>query len=105
MRKIPTILLATIWGVAIEAVLCVIAVVSVLAGGFGPCGPSGDAPGFVRVIHQPGFWLSSILVGDDNLISIPLAVMVTTVLLSILAFIVLRFVRGTSECQRLEGGG
>lgn len=91
MRKIPTILLAIIWGVASESALCVIAVASVLAGGFGPCGPSGDVPGFVQVIHQPGFWVSAFLVGDYNLISIPLAVMITTVSLSIVAFIVLRF--------------
>ena len=101
----PTILLAAIWGVVIESALCVVAVVSVLAGGFGPCGPSGDAPGFVRVIHQPGFWLAGLLVGDYNLISIPLAVVVTTVLLSVLAFIVLRLVGGRSETPRPEGGG
>lgn len=104
MRKIPTMLVAAIWGVAIESALCVVAVVSVLAGGFGPCGPTGDVPGFVRVIHQPGFWVSSVLVGDYNLISVPLAVMVTTVLLSVVAFVVLRLVRGTSEVRPEEGG-
>lgn len=91
MIKIPTILLAAIIGAVIEFILCVISVISVLTGGIGPCGPTRDVPGFVSIIHQPGFWISGLLVGDYNLLNLPLAVVFTTVFLSLLAFVVLRF--------------
>jgi hypothetical protein len=97
VRRIPTILLAIIFGVAIETALCVISVVSVLAGGVGPCGPTGDAPIFVRVIHQPGTWLAGLLVEDSNPSYLPLIVILTTLLLSGLAFILLRFGLRKSE--------
>jgi len=100
MRKIPTILLAVMIGVAIEAALCVISVVVVLAGGFGPCGPTGDAPSFVRVIHQPGFWLAGFLVEDSSPSYLLLAVGITTVFLSILALVILRFGIGNNEIHR-----
>ena len=100
MKRIPTIVLAAVIGVAVEAALCVISVVSVLAGGVGPCGPTGDAPSVVRIIHQPGFWIGGFLVEDSSLSYLPLAVVVTTVLLSILAFIVLRFGVGRNKVHR-----
>lgn len=78
-------------GAGVEAALCVISVVWVLAGGVGPCGFNGDPPGFVRLIHQPGFWLAGFMVGDSDPSYLPLAVVVTAVFLSILAFIVLKF--------------
>jgi hypothetical protein len=99
VREIPTILLAIIFGVAIETALCVISVVSVMAGGFGPCGPTGDAPVFVRVIHQPGIWLAGLLVEDSNPSYLPLIVLITTVFLSVLAFIFLRFGLGKNEIR------
>jgi hypothetical protein len=93
LKKIPTVLLATISGVAIESVLCVIALISVFAGGVGPCGPSGNAPAFVRIIHQPGFLLAGLFVEDSSPLYLLLTVASTAVLLSILAYIVLRFGR------------
>ena len=90
MRKIPTTLLAIISGVAVEATLCVISVATVLTGGIGPCGLTGDAPGFVRVVHQPGFWLAGALVADSGPLYLPLAVVFTTIFLSLVAWIVLR---------------
>ncbi len=96
-RKVPAVLLAFIVGFAVEAALGVISVVSVLAGGIGPCGFTGDAPGFVRVIHQPGFWLAGALVGDSSLNYFLLAILITTVFLSILAFFVLRWAGRTNE--------
>jgi hypothetical protein len=100
MKKIPTIVLAAMIGVAIEAALCVILVISVLAGGIGPCGPTGDTPSFVRVIHQPGFWLAKFLVEDSSPSYLPLALAVTTALLSILAFVVLKFGFSRKEVHR-----
>lgn len=91
MIKIPRILLAAILGLAVESALCVISVASVLAGGVGPCGPTGNAPAFVSVIHQPGFWLAGFFVEDSSPLYLPLAVAVTAVLLSVVAFIILRF--------------
>jgi hypothetical protein len=91
LRRIPTILLAAMIGCAIEATLCAISVVSVLARGFGPCGPTGDTPGFVRVIHQPGLWLAGSLVEDSSLSYLLLAVGITAVFLSVFAFMMLRF--------------
>jgi hypothetical protein len=91
LKRIPTILLAVMIGGATEATLCAISVVSVLARGFGPCGPTGDTPGFVRVIHQPALWLASLLVEDSSVSYLPLAVGITTVFLSIFAFMMLRF--------------
>lgn len=105
MKKIPAILLAAICGVVIEPALCVIAVVFVLAGGFGPCGPSGDVPGFIKVIHQPGFWLSGLLVEDSTPSYLLLSVMITTVLLSIAAFIILGFAGGKIQTHQIDGGG
>ena len=90
MKKIPTILLAAMIGVSTEAALCVISAVSVLAGGIGPCGPTGDVPIFVSVIHQPGFWLSGCLVEDSSPLYLVLSVVVTTVMLCVLAYIALR---------------
>jgi hypothetical protein len=87
------------FGVAIETVLCVISVVSVLTGGFGPCGPTGDAPVFVRVIHQPGTWLAGLSVEDSDPSYLPLIVLITTIFLSILAYIFLRFGFGRNEIQ------
>ena len=80
------------FGVIIESVLCGISVVSVLSGGFGPCGPTGDVSGFVRVIRQPGFWLSGCLVEDSSPMYLVLSVAATTMMLSILAYIILRVV-------------
>jgi hypothetical protein len=90
MKMIPTILLAAMIGVAIEAALCVLSVVCVLAGGVGPRGPTGDPPAFVRVIHQPGFWIAGLLVGDSSLSYLILSVAVTTLFLSVLAYFALR---------------
>jgi hypothetical protein len=90
VRKIPAVLLAIIIGFAVEAALGAVSVVSVLAGGVGPCGFTGDAPGLVEVIHQPGFWLAGALVGDSSRSYFLGAILITTVFLSILAFFVLR---------------
>jgi hypothetical protein len=98
-RKIPAVLLALIIGFAVEAALGTISVVSVLAGGVGPCGFSGDAPGFVRVIHQPGFWFAGVLVGDSSLRYFLLAIFITAVLLSAMTFVVLRLAGGRKEIR------
>jgi hypothetical protein len=66
MGSFKTICFAVVIGVTVELVLCGISVVSVLSGGFGPCGPTGEAPTFVRVIHQPGFCLAGLLVEDSS---------------------------------------
>jgi hypothetical protein len=87
MPRFNTILQGVACGVSIEFVLCVITVVSVLSGGIGPCGPTGDVPIFVSVVHQPGFWLSGCLVADSSPMYIVLSVAVTTVLLSIVSYI------------------
>jgi hypothetical protein len=87
-RKIPAVLLALIIGFVAEAALGAISVVSVFAR-IGPCGFAGDAPGFVRTIHQPGFWLAAVLVGDSSPRYLPLAIFITTVFLSLMAFFVL----------------
>jgi hypothetical protein len=91
MKRIPAILLAGMIGVAIEVALGVVSVVAVLAGGIGPCGLTGDAPGLVRMIHQPGFWLARFLVKDSSPAYLPSAMLITTVFLSMAAFIVLKF--------------
>jgi hypothetical protein len=99
LRKVPAVVLAFIIGFATEAVLGAISVVSVLAGGIGPCGFTGDAPGFVRVIHQPGFWLAGSLVKNSGPSYFPLAVFITTVFLSVLAIFVLRLTADRKEIR------
>jgi hypothetical protein len=85
-RNIPAVLLALIIGFVAEAVLGVISVVSAFAR-IGPCGSAGDpVPGFVRAIHRPGFWIAGALVEDSSPRFFPLAVFITTVFLSVLAF-------------------
>ena len=83
-----------------EAALGVISVVAVVAGGIGPCGLTGHAPGFVRVIHQPGFWLAGVLVADSSVPYLPLALVFTTIFLSVLAWIPLRFGDGRNIIHR-----
>ena len=91
MRKLPTILLAAISGIAIEVALCATVVISAFTGGIGPCGPTGNAAAFVAVIHQPGFLLAGLLVENSSPLYLLLAVAITAVLLSVLAFIILKF--------------
>ena len=86
---VHTVRRALKFGVIIESTLCGISVVSVLAGGVGPCGLTGEAPGFVRFIHQPGFWLSGYLVKDSSPSYLLLSVVLTTAMLSVLAYFVL----------------
>ena len=93
MRSSPTVWRALKYGVITETVLCGISVASVLAGGFGPCGPTGNAPGFVRVIHQPAFWASGFVVEDSSPIYLILSIVLTTVMLSALAYVVLKILR------------
>jgi hypothetical protein len=90
MRSLRAVLGALVLGVLVESALCVVSVACVLAGGFGPCGPTGDAPGFVRLIHQPGFWAAGFFVQDSSPMYLALSVIFTTAILSGLAFVVLK---------------
>jgi hypothetical protein len=91
MSRIWTLCLALGCGIAAETVLGVVAVVSILCGGIGPCGPTGNVPIPISAIHQPGFWISGYLVGDSSPSYLLLAVAITVTLLSIPAYFVLRF--------------
>lgn len=87
MRNITVILLAAMIGTAAEVGLGVISVVTSLAQGDRP---SEDVPDFIQTIHQPGFWLAGLLVDDSSPSSLILAVGITTLFFSILAFVLLR---------------
>jgi hypothetical protein len=93
MRRFGTIARAATIGVGIEFVLCAVSMAYVLSGGFGPCGPTRDVPGFVRVIHRPGFWLAGALAEDSSPGYLLVCLATTTVMLSVLAYTVLRVMR------------
>ncbi|NBV20890.1 MAG: hypothetical protein EBS05_02690 [Proteobacteria bacterium] len=82
----------TIWrairtGLIVEFLLCLITVVYVVSGPFGPCGPVRNVTGFVYVIHLPGTWLAGCFVRDSSNIYPLLAMGTTTVMLSLLAHV------------------
>lgn len=95
--RIHAVWRAVKFGAIIESTLCGISVVSILAGGMGPCGPTGDPPGFVRFIHQPGFWLSGYLVKDSSLSYLPLSVLLTTAMLTVLVYVISMIFRQRSK--------
>ena len=74
----------------IEIFLCGFSVVYILTGGVGPCGPTRDVPGFIRLLHQPGSWLAGLLAGESNAFHFLLSLFATTVVFSGLAYIALR---------------
>jgi hypothetical protein len=91
MNRIWTLCVALGCGIAAETVLGTVTLVSILCGGIGPCGPTGNIPIPISAIHQPGFWISGYLVEDSSPLYLPLAVAITGTLLSVLAYFVLRF--------------
>jgi hypothetical protein len=97
MSKIGTFGLAMAIGVTIEAVLGVFAFVSVLCGGIGPCGPTGDVPFVVLAIHQPGFWISHLLVEDSSPMYLVLSIVATAAMLGIISFIIITVFRISHE--------
>ena len=72
-----------------ECLMCGFSVAYVLTGGVGPCGPTRDVPGIVRLIHRPGSWLAGLLVPDNSPLHLLMSLAATTVLLSLLAYTVL----------------
>jgi len=99
LQKVPTLLFALIIGFAAEMCFGAISVVAVLSGGIGPCGFTGEAPGFIRIIHQPGSWAAGLLVADSSPAYLPLVVLNTTVFLSFLAFFILRLIADRKETR------
>jgi hypothetical protein len=87
--KTPLFLRAVKFGSTIEAGLGMVAVVSVLAGGIGPCGPTGDVPLAVSLIHKPGAWMAGLLVGRYSLMNDLLTITLTTMLLSAASYAVI----------------
>ncbi len=93
-RSLHEVLRAVKFGVLIECLLCGFSVIYVLTGGFGPCGPARDVPGFVRLVHLPGSWVSGLLSEGGGAIQLPVCLATTTAVLSVMAYIVLRFLHG-----------
>jgi len=88
-------------GVIIELFLCGFSVVYILTGGFGPCGPARDVPGFVRLFHQPGSWVAGLLVAESKGLHFLLSLAATTMMFSVLAYIALRILHeGTGRAHR-----
>jgi hypothetical protein len=87
MRKSSAILIALITGCATEVLLCVVAVISIFSGGFGPCGSSGDFPGWLAFVHQPGVWLAELLLPDATISQLPIIVGTTAAELGLAAYL------------------
>ena len=98
MRKISSLLFALGIGVTVEVMLCGVAVVSIFAGGFGPCGPSGDFPSWLVFVHQPGVWVARGMLPDGTFSRLPIIVVTTVLLLSVAAYIAILI--GWRLCER-----
>ena len=93
-RYLQKLFRATKFGVLVECLLCGFSVPYVLTGGFGPCGPTRDVPGFVRFVHLPGSWLSRLFSGPMQFV---VCIATTTAMLSGLAYILLRLLDKPDE--------
>jgi hypothetical protein len=85
--KMPGVFRALKFGAIIEAGLGVVAVVSVLAGGIGPCGPTGNVPFVVSFVHRPGGWMAGLLAEEYSPMHGLLTIVLTTMILSAVAYI------------------
>ena len=93
MGKLPALSLAVLIGCLTEVALCVVGIASIFSGGFGPCGPSGDFPGWLVLIHLPGVWIAESLLPRGGFADVPIMLVTTSALLSTVAYVVILFVR------------
>jgi hypothetical protein len=90
MKKIPTFWLALIAGGVLEGAICGLAA---MFARLGPCGPSNDFTGFLLLIHLPGIWIAGGLLSAESSLQLPVIIVVTAALWSVMAFIIISIVR------------
>lgn len=98
MKKISIFWLALITGVIFEGVIVAL---SFLFGVSGTrFGPSAGFSSCIYVIHLPGLWIAEQLPYKVLWLGIPVLILSTILLLSVIAFIVINIVRRMSQLPR-----
>ena len=102
MKKLSSIQRALLAGCSGQALLCGAGFVSIVHDGFGPCGPSGEFPWWLILIHEPGIWVSEILPPEHPFLRFVIMLATTTTLLSLAAFGIISLAK-SGKVLRREG--
>jgi hypothetical protein len=94
-RRLPTVAKAVVIGVSVEAALCVLTFVWITSAGASLAGFHRDIPLPIRVVHAPGAWaaLQMLPRGIPGGCYEVLTIAVTALLLSLVALVIILFVR------------
>ena len=83
MKRLSNVQLSAVVAITIEALL---ATYAVCFGRFGPCGPGDPITFIIWIIHMPGLLVASSLLPDEGVMTLPIAIGVTVVILMIVFF-------------------
>ena len=86
MKKLSAFASSVVIGASLEITLCAVAVILIITGGMGPCGPSGDFPAWLTAAHVPGVFVSSLVFPDPTLLRLPIIVVITAAQFSLIAW-------------------
>ena len=90
MKTIGTFWLALAAGAVMEGALCGL---FAAFGSFGPCGPGNDTTGVLLLIHLPGIRVAESVLPQSSSLQLPVIIVVTAALFSVVAFVIIKVVR------------